>query len=93
MIRSSLCDCSDRIIYVKGTLTIPNTETAEAQENKNKNVIFRNCASFNNSTCEINKTQVDDAHDTDVVISMYSLIKYSDIYLKTSESLRQYYRD
>ena len=33
------------------------------------------------------------AHDIDVVIPMYNLIGYSDIYSRTSGSLWQYYRD
>ena len=32
----------------------------------------------------INNTQVDDAHDIEVVISMYNLIECSDNYSKTS---------
>ena len=32
-------------------------------------------------------------HDTDVVIPMYNLIEYSNIYSKISGSLWQYYRD
>ena len=42
---------------------------------------FTNCISI------INITQVDDAHDTDVVMAMYNLIEYSDNYSKTSGSL------
>ena len=34
-------------------------------------------------------TQVDDAHDIDVVMSMYNLIEYSDNYLKTSYRLNR----
>ena len=30
---------------------------------------------------EVNNTQVDDVHDIDVVMPMYNLIEYSDIYL------------
>ena len=42
---------------------------------------------------EISNAQVNDAHDIGLVIPMYNLIEYSDIYLKTSGSLWQYYRD
>ena len=44
MIRSKFCDCSDVYIYVKGTLTVPNTGTAAAPNNNNNNnkVIFKN---------------------------------------------------
>ena len=41
----------------------------------------------------INNTQVDDAHDIDVVMPMYNLIEYSDRYSKPSGILLQYCRD
>ena len=37
--------------------------------------------------------QVDDAHDTDVVMTMYNLIQYSNNYSKTSGILWQHYRN
>ena len=36
---------------------------------------------------------MDDSQDIDIVMPMYNLIEYSDVYSKTSESLWQYYRD
>ena len=36
---------------------------------------------------KLNNTQVDDAHDIDIVMPMYDIIEYSDYYLKTSRSL------
>ena len=36
---------------------------------------------------------MDDAHDIDVLMPMFNLIEYSDIYSKTPERLWQYYRD
>ena len=39
-----------------------------------------------------NSTQVDDTQDIDIVIPMYNLIEYSNIYSKTSGSLWQYYK-
>ena len=41
----------------------------------------------------IHKTEVDSALDADVVISMYNLAEYNDIYLKTLGRLWQCYRD
>ena len=41
---------------------------------------------------EINNTQLDNSKDIGVVIPMYDLIEYSDLCLKTSGSLWQYYR-
>ena len=46
-----------------------------------------------NCISQSNNTQVDDAHDIDVVMPMYNLLEYSDIYSKISGSLWQYYRD
>ena len=79
MLRSSLCDYSDSYVLVKGT--------------PNKKVIFRNCVPFTNCISRINNTQVDGAHDIDVVMPTYNLIKYIDNYLKTSGILWQYCRD
>ena len=54
---------------------------------------FINCTLFINCISEINNTQEDDAHDIDVVMPTYSLIEYSNSYLKTSGRLWQYYID
>ena len=70
----------DAYILVKWTISVTKTETAIAQNNRNKKLIFRNCAPFIDCVSEINKTQVDNAKDIDVVISMYHLIKHSDNY-------------
>ena len=56
----------------------------------NKKIIFKNCAPFINSIKRINNTQVDEAHDIDVVKPMYSLIEYSDNYSKASGISWQY---
>ena len=93
MIKSILCDYSDAYIHVKGSITVPNTGTAATPNNRNKKVIFKNCVPFINCISEISNIQVDDAHDIDVVMPMYDLIEYSDIFTKTSGSLYQYYRD
>ena len=87
MLRSSLCDYSDAYISVKETITVENTGTAAAPNNRNKKVIFKNCAPFTECISEINNKEIDRAKDVDVVISLYNLIEYSDKYLKTSESL------
>ena len=94
MLRSRLCDCSDAYIIVKGTITIANTADEGAANNiTSKKVIFKNCAPFTNCISRINNTQVDDAHDIDVVMPMYNLVEYSDNYSKISEILLQYCRD
>ena len=84
MLRSSLCDYSDAYILVKGTVSVENKADRDQPNNAaNKKVIFKNCAPFSKCISRINKTQVDDAHDIDVVIPMYNLTEYSDNYSKT----------
>ena len=56
-------------------------------------MIFKNCAPFTDSICETNNIWVDNARDSDGVMSVYNLIEYRDTFLKTSVSLWQYYRD
>ena len=61
MLRSSLCDCSDAYILVKGNVTVKNTAAeGAAANNTNKKVIFENCAPFNNCISKTNNTQIDD---------------------------------
>ena len=85
MLRSSLCDNSDAYILIKGTITI--TRDAQKVDERNKGVMFRNCVPFTNCISEINNTQVDNAKDLYVVMTMYNLIKYPNNYSKTSGSL------
>ena len=96
MLKSSLCDYSDAYILVKGTITITGAgddAAARQADERDKGVVFKNCAPFTNCISEINNTQVDNAKDIDIVMPMYNLIEYSDNYAKTSGSLWQYYRD
>ena len=87
MITSSLCDYNDSYILVKETVTVPNTGSAAIPNNRNKKVIFKNCAPFTDYKSEINSKEINHAKDIDVVMSMYNLIEYSDNYWKTSGSL------
>ena len=59
----------------------------------NKKVIFNNCAPFTECISKINNTQIYNAKDIDIVMSIYSLTKYSNNSSRTSGSLWQYYRD
>ena len=96
MLKSSLCDCSDAYIFVKGKITITGEEdnaAARQADERDKGVAFKNCAPFTNCISELNNTQGDNAKDIDIVMPMYNLIEYSDNYAKTSGSLWQYYRD
>ena len=83
MLKSSLCDYNDAYILVKGTISVNNTAAADvAANNINKKVIFKNCAPFINCMSKINNTQVDNAKDIDIVMSMYNLLEYSDNFVK-----------
>ena len=96
MLRSSLCDYADAYILVKGTITITGAgddAAARRADERNKGVIFKNCAPFTKCISRINNTDIDNAQDIDIVMPMYNLIKYSDNYSKTSGSLWQYYKD
>ena len=96
MLKSSLCDCSDAYILVKGTITIAGAGVdvaARQADERDKGVAFKNCAPFINCISEINNTKVGNAKDIDIVIPMYNLIEYNDNYGKTAGSLWQYFRD
>ena len=81
------------IILVKRTITVTSTETQAAPNNRNKKVMYKNCAPFTDCISEINNKEIDHAKDIDVVMPMYNLTEHSDNYSKTSGSLWQCYRD
>ena len=97
MLKSSVCDYADAYVPVKGTITITGAGDAAAAarraDERNKGVIFTNCAPFTKCISKINNTEKDHTQDTDIVMPMYNLIEYSDNYSKTSEGLWQYYKD
>ena len=98
MLRSTLCDCADACILVKGTITITGVGDDDAtkqldERNKGAIVIFKNCAPFTKCMSRINGREIDNAQDIDIVMPMYNLIEYHDNYSKTSASLWQYYKD
>ena len=79
MLKSSLCDYGDAYILAKGKTIITGAgddENARRMDERNKSVIFKNCAPFINCISEINNTQVDNAKDIDIVMPMYNLIEY-----------------
>ena len=83
MWRSTSCDYRDAYNLIKGTIAMPNTETAgTATNNTNKKVIFKKSAPLTDCISGINSTQVDKAQDIDVVLLLYNLLEYGDIYLK-----------
>ena len=83
MLESNLCDYADSYILVKGTITITgagaNADAKNADE-RDKGVTFKNCAPFTKCIRRINNTDIDNAHDIDIVMPMYNLIEYSDNY-------------
>ena len=96
MLKSSLCDFSETYILIKGRITITGAgaDAAGKQADKrDKGLIFKNYAPFINCKTEINNTEIDNAEDIDIKMSMYNLIEYNDNYSKTSGSLWQYYKD
>ena len=96
MLRSYLCDYTDAYILVNRTITITgagNDDAAKRLDERNKGVIFKNCAPLTKCISRINNTDVDNAQDIDIVMPMYNLVEYSNNYSKTSESLWQYYND
>ena len=91
MLKSDLCDYADAYIFVKGTITIAGAgadAAARQLDERNKGVIFKNCAPFTKCISRINGTDIDNAQDIDIVMPMYNLIEYHDNYSKTSGSLR-----
>ena len=96
MLRSNLCDYTDAYTLVKETITITGAgddDAAKWLDERNKGVIFKNCALFTKCLSRKNNTDLDNAQDIDIVIPMYNLIEYSDNYSKTSGSLWQYCKE
>ena len=90
LLKSSLCNYSDAYILIKGTITITGAgadAAARQADERDKEVVFKNCAPFTNCISEINNTHVGNAKDIDIVMPMYNLIEYSDNYAETSGSL------
>ena len=73
MLRSNLCDYADIYILVKGTVTITGAwanDAAKQLDERNKGVTFKNWAPFIKCISRINKTEIDNAKDIDIVIPM-----------------------
>ena len=76
MLKSSLCDYIDAYILVKGRISITGARdviAARKADERNKGVIFKNCAPFINCKSEINNTKIYNARDIDRVMPMYNL--------------------
>ena len=69
MLRSSSYDYSDASILPSGIITITGAEVDDAAkrlDERNKGIIFKNCAPFTDCISEINNTQIDHAKYIDV---------------------------
>ena len=76
MLRSNLCDYADAYILVKRTITITgagNDDSAKQLDERNKEVIFKNCALFTKCATRINNADIDNAKDIDIVMPMYNI--------------------
>ena len=82
----SLCDYSDAYILVSSTVTIkggPNDANGadKRADERNKKIIYKNCAPIFKSTSEKDNTQIDHAKHLDIVNSMCNLMQYKTIEL------------
>ena len=96
MPRSNLCDYADAYILVKGPITITGAgddDAAKRLDERNKGIIFKNCAPFTKRISRRNGTEIDNTLFIDIVMPMYNLIEYIDNYSKASGSSWQYYKD
>ena len=96
MLKSSLGNYIDAYILVEGRITVTGAAAdaaARQTDERDRGVIFKNCAPFIKFKSEINNADIDNAKDIDIVMAVYNLIEYSDNYSKTSGSLWQYYKD
>ena len=79
MLKCSLCDYGDAYILVKRRITVTGAgaDAASRQaDEKNKSVIFKNCAPFIKRTSKINNMETNNAVNILIVMPMYN----SDIY-------------
>ena len=51
-------------------------------DERNKRVIFKNCAQFTDCISDINNNPIDNAKYIDYVMPMYNLVEYSNNYSK-----------
>ena len=74
MLRSDLCEFSNAHIVVNRDISL---EVDDDTNKHDRNLVFKNNASFINCITKINGIKVDNAEDLDVVIPMYNLLEYS----------------
>ena len=64
----------------------------QQKDERDRFVIFKDCAPFTKFISKIGNMQVNDALQIDAVMQMYNLIEYSLNYSNTSGSFWQYHR-
>ena len=70
-------------ILVKETITITragDNDAAKRLDERQKGIIFKNCAPFPKCISRIKGTETHKVQDIDIVMPMYNLIEYSDNY-------------
>ena len=87
MLRSNLCDFNEVYIVVKGDVTLEGDNDANKE---NKNLAFKNNAPFINCISKLNRVNIDNAEDLDVVMLKYNLLEYNKNHRKTTGSLWHY---
>ena len=80
-------------IAVIGAITLTKTDGRSFIDINNRLLTFKNNAPFTNCMSKIKNVLIDNAEDLDVVKPMYNLLEYCKNYEKTTENLRNYYRD
>ena len=98
----NLFDYSDAHILARGSIIVTRTIAAAAAGgnaqrkqplNATTQVVFKNCAPFEDCRTEIYVTFVDYANFLNITMTMYNLIEYRDNYSDTSGSLWDFKRD
>ena len=92
MLRSDLSDYSNVYIIVKATINLL-ADAANENDKAQKDVGFKDNASFRLCISQIKNKLIDNAEDLHLVIPMFYLIGYSHNYPKPSGRLWNYYRD
>ena len=93
MLKSSPCGYRDAYILFK-CITKTLLEKGKCSSKSSRlNSNFKTCAQFTYCISKTNDFQKDNAKDLDIMMSMYSLIEYSNSYAKTLNSLWKYCRD
>ena len=70
---------------MKGIINVTGVGAISAAwqaDERDKQVVFKNCSSFMNCITEINNTPIDNIKDIDREMAMYNLTEYSDNYSK-----------